>query len=140
MREDVAKMWVEDLRQNADLQGEGALCSDGKFCCLGRLCELALNYIPGLEKKQIEHAWLNHDDLDFNYGVNGSVFDDSILPEVVRQWADLKLCAPIAKIDNIMFSLIALNDGFYMMDESESYSKKNFNEIADIIEKEWPNL
>lgn len=40
-----AKLWIEDLRKNKDLQGRGRLhiiTIDGteKFCCLGRACVL----------------------------------------------------------------------------------------------------
>ena len=135
MREDVAKLWAEDLRQNADFQGEGALCSDGKFCCLGRLCELALNYIPGLEKRTIDAPL--YGDGDFSYGKEDN-FNDAVLPLAVRDWAGIKNCAGMFKAEGQYFTLIDLNDGTH--EDDDVYIRKNFNEIADIIEKEWPNL
>lgn len=34
--------WIEDLETTDEPQGAGMLCSDGAFCCLGRLCEVAV--------------------------------------------------------------------------------------------------
>lgn len=47
MNPEIKKLWVADLRANADKQGRGALAKvaeDGfvRYCCLGRLCELAV--------------------------------------------------------------------------------------------------
>ncbi len=42
MNPDIKAQWVEALRSGEFKQGKGVLQrSDGKFCCLGVLCELA---------------------------------------------------------------------------------------------------
>lgn len=38
----VKAAWLADLRANPDLQGREYLERDGKFCCWGRLCLLAV--------------------------------------------------------------------------------------------------
>ena len=45
MNQDVKKLWVEDLRANGDKQGRHGLhnLENNTFCCLGRLCELAIS-------------------------------------------------------------------------------------------------
>lgn len=35
-----AKRWVSALRSGAYQQGKGALCANGKYCCLGVACEI----------------------------------------------------------------------------------------------------
>ena len=49
MNAEVKKLWIDDLRAHPELQGRERMKSgDGtQFCCLGRLCELAL--IAGVE-------------------------------------------------------------------------------------------
>lgn len=42
MNPELKAKWIADLRANPHLQGREALrTKDGKFCCLGRLCEVA---------------------------------------------------------------------------------------------------
>lgn len=41
MNPELKAKWIADLRANPDLQGRMYLRStDGKFCCIGRLCEV----------------------------------------------------------------------------------------------------
>jgi len=42
MKLEVKKLWIEALRSGKYEQGRGALNKDGKFCCLGVLCDLAV--------------------------------------------------------------------------------------------------
>ena len=42
MKRDVAKKWVAKLRSGEYEQGKGYLNDDGKMCCLGVLCEVAI--------------------------------------------------------------------------------------------------
>lgn len=46
------ELWAKDLEEHPELQGEGQLATpDGKFCCLGRAAQLAVNHgvIDGYE-------------------------------------------------------------------------------------------
>jgi len=40
MKADLKAKWVEALRSGKYEQGRGALLNDGKYCCLGVLCEV----------------------------------------------------------------------------------------------------
>lgn len=42
MNQEVKKMWVEALRSGEYQQGKHHLNDNGKFCCLGVLCDLAV--------------------------------------------------------------------------------------------------
>src|SRR5689334_11788613 len=42
MNKEVKDQWVAALRSGEYEQGKGTLQEDGKFCCLGVLCELAV--------------------------------------------------------------------------------------------------
>lgn len=79
MLNDVAKAWVEALRSGDYEQGKGKLRTlDSKFCCLGVLCDLAVEagVIPA--PTSVGH-------MGFLYGNRLAV-----LPEEVQQWAGLR--------------------------------------------------
>mgnify|MGYP001337766122 CR=1 FL=1 len=42
MDEEVKEMWAAALESSRYVQGKGRLRYDGKYCCLGVLCELAV--------------------------------------------------------------------------------------------------
>ncbi len=119
MNERVKKLWIADLRKNRKLQGYQALKSpDNTFCCLGRLCELAVaeGIIPPakLEKFQGEPV--------FKY-----VSTHAFLPKAVQKWAGLRH-DPFVVIDKksgCMDPLSSLND-----------SGHTFIQIAKLIEEQ----
>lgn len=41
MDQELKSKWIAALRSGKFKQGEGALCRDGAYCCLGVLCEVA---------------------------------------------------------------------------------------------------
>lgn len=129
MNQDVLKKWVAELRSGKYKQGEGHLGmtdEDGEehFCCLGVLCELALDEgVPNLNRE------FNNDALRYFY--NGR---EDFLPKPVMEWAGFDNKNPgvpyIQSEDDPgdLFDkpLSELND--------EGLS---FAAIADIIEQEW---
>lgn len=119
------RLWVEALRSGDYQQGKEALRSrDDNYCCLGVLCELAINAGHG--------CWdIDEEDSNFKYvSPDGNLSDD--FPSVsVMDWAGFGL-APgakcvvdplIKKEDGALISLSNLNDG-----------GSSFAEIADLIE------
>lgn len=42
MQDEALKEWLADLRANPKLQGRGWLCSDGLYCCWGRLAKISV--------------------------------------------------------------------------------------------------
>lgn len=84
MNEAVAKQWVAALRSGRYEQGRGQLLLDGKFCCLGVLCD-----ISGLGRWQ-----------DGHYMVGDGKYN-TLPPVAVTDWAELE----------IYVSLSSRNDG-----------------------------
>lgn len=122
MKEEIAKLWIADLRSGKHEQGTGLLKRGDKYCCLGRLCD-----ISGLG------SFENDIDvpLDNFISTNGEL-NSCVLPESVMEWAGIKsdngLLYPIPNYPHCR-DLTGLND-----------SGKTFVEIADIIEKNWEAL
>lgn len=129
MNEDVKKKWVKALRSGEYKQGQFQLRpSTENFCCLGVLCDLA-------EKEGIG-SWRSFKEADayaFYAGGNGSNEDSwrlDRLPTQVCLWANIdeigSLPIPIHLKGGDCFTLAKANDSY----------KLNFDEIADIIERE----
>lgn len=85
MNPEIAEKWAADLEANADKQGRHCLHykKDGKdlFCCLGRLCELAIADGVQVKVSVSESFERPH----FSYGNNKLQ-----LPHEVKQWAGMK--------------------------------------------------
>lgn len=114
MKKEVADIWVASLRSGKYIQGKGKLNCDGKFCCLGVLCELALEQGATVRKYMYdEYTPISYDDTE------------TFPPLSVTNWAGLNNRYGEGKD----FSLADLND-----------KGTSFNEIADIIEKKYEEL
>lgn len=119
MNPNVKAKWVQALRSGQYEQGDGWLHyeADGvhKFCCLGVLCELAVEegVIPpgdpnaGQPKNSVGNYIWDYDD-----------GNDCYLPPGVAAWADID---NTGRIDG--YDLADMNDG-----------GSTFTEIADVIE------
>lgn len=110
-RKENRRKWVEALRSGKYEQGKGYLCRDGKYCCLGVLCE-----VMGLEKKM--------DSTDEGLVVFGHHLTAALDPHA-RATVGLVSALGTHKSD----SLSELND-----------SGLTFAQIADIIESEPEGL
>jgi hypothetical protein len=106
MKNGIKQKWVAALRSGDYGQGHGALRNGERFCCLGVLCELAVQdgVIPEPALHGLTSAYCG---------------ESSTLPERVRSWAGLERRNPYVFDD----SLAHLNDGGLV-----------FSEIADLIE------
>ena len=119
MNEEIAKLWAADLRDGGHKQGKSSLCTitaDGdEFCCLGRLCELAVaaGIIPAGTKSFNEP----HQTEVNEYGDESAT---AYLPFEVQEWAG-----------------IADERGNYRRTRSLSFDNDDgatFAQIADTIE------
>lgn len=120
MKKEIQDRWVLALRSGEYRQGRDALNKNGKFCCLGVLCDLFSEERPG--------------DVEILEDFGGSVtYDgrDDFPPTAVQEWAGLSnesgyfvlIYAEAGDTIGTGFTLADLNDeGF------------TFNEIADLIE------
>lgn len=116
MKKEHAQKWVDALRSGKYKQGAGRLkivhddTKEERFCCLGVLCEI----FPELElNKRISDNGLveQHDGILCGYKKIGLSHETGIISHLISSGPD---------------NLTNLND-----------SGKNFNELADIIEKEY---
>jgi len=114
MKKEVMEKWVKALRSGDYKQGKGALHSEGKFCCLGVLCELSP--IEGKIRKY-DNTYI----YDGRYGV---------LPGSVLEWSGVTCSNGETRgHGNNDTSLIHLND-----------TGNTFEQIADLIENNWEDM
>lgn len=129
MREDIKVRWVEALRSGQYEQTEGLLANDNGFCCLGVLCEIAVQ--DGVVAKQVKDQYEGdpNDDHVVTYGV-GSDFHyemDAVLPSMVYEWAELETSNPSILWEGVTHPISDLNDDYHL----------NFSQIADVIEEQY---
>jgi hypothetical protein len=134
MHQDVKAKWVAALRSGKYEQGQYALNTDGengKFCCLGVLCELAVEEgVVTRTQPWIDGEVINRKDYEYDH-------ESGALPRAVREWAGLKHSNPTTTVPgsevyeglndtNTKLSLAELND-----------NGKDFAYIASVIEREF---
>lgn len=122
MKKEIKEKWIAALRSGEYQQTDGYLQRDGKFCCLGVLCDLAVK--SGLSLTVREQRAFPDDETSpvvAFYDVNTGT-----LPYDVQRWSGIKDSIGIFPDDSTGLSntLADLND-----------NGKSFAEIADVIEK-----
>jgi hypothetical protein len=118
LKKAVKKKWVEALRSGKYQQGRHALAFGGKYCCLGVLCEVAIE--SGLELPS------GHSNRGRTYGEERNI---STLPEEVSTWAFLKGSPAVG--GQAMVSTPAGGFQYLTILNDRGVS---FDEIADMIE------
>lgn len=127
MNAEIKSQWVDALRSGKYTQGENALREtvNGKtaHCCLGVLCELALE--SGLTVRIEEDVVDLVTSQDRFTSFDG---DAAYLPESVQRWSDISTSNGqfFKEDESRAVTLSALNDTGY-----------SFTEIADLIEKHF---
>lgn len=146
MKKEIADRWVKALRSGQYRQGTDYLHnpSDGTYCCLGVLCTLY------------------DEDAGADNEVAGTWGDGhEILPEEIRDWADMG--SEDGSVGSVLWlpGLAALNDGVAITEKQEKVLndldalpdgyepyreggpmkvKLSFEEIANVIEAEYDQL
>lgn len=110
MKDDIKALWTADLRANPELQGFDALEQNEKFCCLGRLCLLAIKNGVKVIRHVSDSGFVSYDNEVF------------LLPKSVVKWAGLDSHNP--EIPTADYNLVNAND-----------IGKTFAEIADLIDQ-----
>ena len=115
-RKEIIKLWTDALRGGRYTQGKGSLNHKGRFCCLGVLCDVAIE--NGARAEWKSEICCNIDNPE----------DDGIcyLPKVIMEWAGLK--TQNCDIPQLS-SLITMND-----------TGSNFEVIAQMIERYQDDL
>lgn len=147
MKKRVLTKWLKALRSGKYKQGRGALCQIDKkgaesFCCLGVLCDLY-----NKEQKRNKKRGLNVEEISPENTFVGTfdhkpelvrIYDecDGTLPDKVVKWAGFREYNADGHFQDFNggkspAELITLNDG----NKSLKVKKRNFKQIADIIEK-----
>lgn len=123
MNPEIRAQWTAALRSGEYEQGRGYLNVDGKLCCLGVLCELAVK--AGVIETHVYE------------GREAVYYDGSsdTLTVKVREWAGLpennvhnNPGNPSVAVDGHAVSLAELNDG------ENDWKRHSFDEIADLID------
>jgi hypothetical protein len=131
MNPEIKARWIAWLRDPSHEQGQSYLKKGGKYCCLGGLCELAIE--DGVIHRSLETTRILQEDTVSFYG------ESAVLGGVVMDWAGLESnrayiaelreripgsAPPDTLIDfTTNTNLASLND-----------SGLTFNQIADIID------
>lgn len=112
MKQDIAKLWCEELRSGKHKQGVGALrTDDDRFCCLGVLCKMYS------DKTGV--PWLQSAHGDSHMSIHEAT---GALPDEVMEWAGMQ-----SKWGE-------LRNGVYLSSKNDRGAY--FPEIADMIEKD----
>lgn len=125
MNPEIKAQWLTALRSGDYRQGQGSLKRDGKFCCLGVLCDLAVK--AGIAAET--HVTMIGATA---FGTGPADENSGTLPFVVQTWAGLPSNNPsfrynVLSADEYEYdSLAGLNDG-----------GRSFAEIADLIEEHF---
>lgn len=82
MKVEIAELWAQALESGKYSQVKGRLHSDEGYCCLGVLCELAIESGLKVEVERLMHG--------FNEG--NYAYDNSsiVLPASIAKWAGIK--------------------------------------------------
>jgi hypothetical protein len=129
MKPEVKAQWIAALRNGEYQQGQMSLSKDGKFCCLGVLCDLAVK--AGVIPAPSTRNTLG-DDL---YGTEDKC---DVLPAEVKVWAGLVEANPGVDMDQAPAGTRALECAA----GKESLAGVNdsgtpFALIADIIDRQF---
>ena len=143
MKKEIADKWVAALRSGEYTQAREMLACDArtKHCCLGVLCELAIE--DGVEMEAAEVGYENPS-MDMPTDNTYTLFAGEAggLPESVQHWADVKSRDAWVQKDAIDDSLLDRLPPRYQEGARVSLAMLNdhgveFGDIADIIEESW---
>lgn len=121
MNPEIKAQWVAALRSGEYEQGRNKLNTDGKYCCLGVLCELA-HLAGGIVNKDSASTIVYYDD------------ESSLLPGSVKKWAGLHSNNPYIDAGDDYCAVALLNDGGCEADDNTHIKPRTFTQIADLIE------
>jgi hypothetical protein len=119
LRPEIKVLWLDALRSGKYTQGQGALQDDGKFCCLGVLCDI-------YRVRRRKGSWKAGQFSDTGYRFfipSGNKSSAGYLPDPVAKWAGL-LPRDNTTLKAAQGKLSIMND-----------DGKSFQQIANYIDK-----
>jgi hypothetical protein len=114
MNQQVKQKWISALLSGDYQQGKEALCEDGKYCCLGVLCDL-------YRKEHPETQWQKG-----TYSREFFLGQADYLPSEVERWAGLTQQDPEVHI----------GDGFYKKLSDLNDTGSSFEKIANLVNEQ----
>lgn len=118
----IADRWIAALRSGKYKQTTGVLCREGAYCCLGVLCELAIE--DGIPMEKIAQMAYG------STGADSEFYEFEVLPAIVRTWAGMATSVGGYGTDADMDIIQNTHTLAYRNDRGAT-----FKEIADLIEK-----
>lgn len=129
MNPEIKTRWTGALRSGEYKQATGYLRTEDGYCCLGVLCELAVQ--DGIIPPARSH---DHPDGGTYWEYD---YEGAVLPEPVQRWAGLDDASPLVPYPgddepDRVAGLAELNDG---NDDVTDDGPLTFTEIADLIDQ-----
>lgn len=118
MNKEIKEKWVAALRSGKYTQSKQKLKTKYGYCCLGVLCDLAVK--EGICKESPGED-LHNEEVMFDTRT-------SILPDSVLRWSEVDSLNPSILIEGKIYP--------YTLAECNDTLELDFNQIADIIEKQ----
>jgi len=135
MNQEIKARWTAALRSGEYQQGKGVLRKNGKLCCLGVLCELAV-------KDGVITSAISYPDDDYSFTEYGEFGEELNLPLAVMGWAGLDSSNPEVDLSSAPEGVIFKPGGNVSSTESPSLAGINdsgtpFAVIADVIDAQF---
>lgn len=140
MKPEIKKRWIEALRSGKYNQGKGYLCKDDSYCCLGVLCELAVE--DGAISRPAPRRVRSGSSQVGGVVAYGALGSDYMPPAEVYEWAGVGSCElgiSIKSLDQVREDSRDRLTPWTQADHVPSLSELNdvgcdFGLIADVIE------
>lgn len=119
----IANLWIERLEAGTITQLQGILGNpDGSRCCLGVLCDIAVEQ-GIINPPRAVKLYSNGDDKMLDYGDQDQEVQYYVLPDKVREWANMKTPNGVLCGRESGTSLSGMNDN----------DSSSFSQIAEAI-------
>ena len=141
MKSDIKERWIAALESDKYKQTKSMLVNSYGHCCLGVLCELAVEdgIIEKIEEQEVDIIYDDDDfevdeklvfDFDGNPVMNYSFdHENEVLPKKVQEWAGLNNCDPLLYSEE--FGTDSVKE--VRCSTANDELKKSFKEIAQLI-------
>lgn len=123
MNKDIQARWTARLREHPELQGKGYLRKGDKRCCLGVLCDIAVEDGVITAEQDASGVW-------YYDGASG------LLPHSIQRWAGLGSSNPVFSPDGYAVTLNEDGQRDYFSLANANDGGTTFAVIADIIDEQ----